>query len=98
MAIRDYWVYQGRGDVVSPWALYIVKKYDRRTLDSVILDYTLYSENIGNQTHSLSFVGLHYDTLTGYVDDIAANISEYSTVTDQDIKQLELSILNILTD
>ena len=97
MAIRDYWVYQKR-DTPSPWALYIVKEYDRRHPEATVLDYTLYSEEIENAAHSKSFVGLHHDTVSGYVDEIVTELVEVSTVTSQDREQLEKSILDILTD
>lgn len=98
MAIRDYWVYQERqaDEGENQWALYIVKEYDRRKPDATVLDYTLYSEDIDNATHSLSKVGLHYDTVSGYVDELLSQIIEFSAVTAQDKRQLERSILDIL--
>lgn len=42
MAIKDYWVYQERQSDY-PWALYIVKEYDKRISDKAsCLDITYY--------------------------------------------------------
>lgn len=96
MAIRDYWVYQERQNECGQWALYIVKEYDARKPDATTLDFTLYCENIPNATHSTSKVGLKYDRVAGYVDDIVLTIMDYSSVTSQDREQLEREILSIL--
>lgn len=97
MAIRDYWVYQNR-DTVTPWAIYVVKEYDKRKPDATVLDYTIYSENIDNATHSKSFVGLHHDSVSGYVSDILNELVEISEVHSQDKTQLEIEITRILLD
>lgn len=101
MAIRDYWVYQKKtaNEFVSPWALYIVKEFDkRRGNEATFIDYTLYSEEIDNPTHSRSYVGLHHDTVSGYVDEILTSISEYMMVTASDKEQLTVEIERILLD
>ena len=96
MAIRDYWVYQKR-QVMTPWALYIVKEYDKRKYnESVVIDYTFYHENVENPTHSISFVGLHYDTIAGYADEIAAKIAEYTAIDNQDYEQVKHAIEDII--
>lgn len=96
MAIRDYWVYQKRASI-SPWTLYIVKEYDKRAgKKSIVLDYTLYHENIENATHSLSHVGIHCETVSDYVSEILKDLKEYSQVTADDIKQLTFNIQDIL--
>lgn len=95
--IRDYWLYQERQSDCQ-WALYIVKEYDRRKPDATTLDYTLYSENIANKTHSVSFVGLHYDSVAGYVDEIISQLVEVGEVVAQDRQQLERAISHILID
>ena len=98
MAIKDYWVYQKR-EVQVPWALYIVKEYDRRyPQETTCLDFTLYHENIPNQTHSVSKVGLHYDTVSAYISDIALTITDESGMpfTSADKNQLERELLFIL--
>ena len=97
MAIRDYWVYQERQSDAQ-WAIYFVKEFDRRKPDATTLDYTLYSENIDNATHSLSRVGLHFDTVGGYVDELLSQLVEISEVDSQDKHQLEKAILDILSN
>ena len=97
MAIRDYWVYQKR-DTPKPWALYIVKEYDKRFPESVVLDYTLYHEDVPNATNAVSFVGLHYDSPTGYADEIMAQISEYAQPANQYYKQRLNAIARIIED
>ncbi|MBR5434970.1 MAG: hypothetical protein IK117_11100 [Bacteroidales bacterium] len=104
MAIKDFWLYQKR-DVPSPWALYIVKEYDRKAgkeydrkagKRATVLDYTFYHENIPNATHSVSQIGLHHDSVSDYVNDILATVSEYTTIDNQDYEQVTREIANIL--
>lgn len=95
--IKDYWIYQERQNK-DQWALYIVKEYDRRKPDATCLDFTLYSENIDNATHSISKVGLHFNTVSGYVDELLSHIAEISSIEAQDKEQLEREIFNILRD
>lgn len=96
MAISDYWVYQKR-QVETPWALYIVKEYDKRRYnESVVIDYTLYHEDIDKPTHSISIVGLHFDTIKSYADEIAARIKDVTAVDDQDYQQVYKAIEDII--
>ena len=95
MAVKDYWVYQKR-DTLRPWALYVVKEYDRRKPESTMIDWTLYHEDIPTQTHSKTFSGLRYPTVRAYVDAIAAEMAEYVPVEAQDYKQLEQALSDIL--
>lgn len=96
MAIKDGWIYQKR-NVAEPWALYVVKEYDKRAGKRAdCIDFTLYHENIENASHSLSRIGLHYEYVTGYVDEILATISDYAQVTNEDIEQLSQEIQDIL--
>lgn len=95
--IKDYWIYQER-DVATPWALYIVKEFDRRYPEATCIDYTIYHEDIANATHSKSYVGIHSDTVGGYVDSITAGIAEFTKVSQEDKEQLHRSIENILLD
>ena len=95
MAIRDYWVYQKR-DTPCPWALYIVKEYDRRHPEYTMIDWTMYHEDIPTPTHSKSFVCLHYDTIPGYVDAIAAEMVEFVSFTAPDREQIEQALSDIL--
>lgn len=96
MAIKDFWLYQKR-DVPSPWALYIVKEYDRKAgKRATVLDYTFYHETIPNATHSTSKVGLHHDNVSDYVNDILETVSGYTTIDNQDYEQVTREIANIL--
>lgn len=100
MAIRDYWIYQKR-QVQIPWALYIVKEYDKRYPEIITLDYTLYHEDISNSAHSVSKVGLHFETISAYVDDILATLTDNAAsaeFTSEDYKQLEKEIYFIMQD
>ena len=88
MAIRDYWIYQKR-IVKDPWVFYIVKEFDKRGGEkAVCIDFTFYHENIENPTHSVSKVGLHYDKIAGYVDEMLSVIADFSDITSDDVEQL----------
>lgn len=93
---REYWVYQKR-NVFTPWALYIVKEYERNHPERTTLDITLYHEDIGNSAHSISIDGIHHDRIGDYVSDIEALIYENTRlmVKDEDIEQLEIELLRI---
>ena len=95
MAVKDYWIYQKR-NVPMPWALYIVKEYDKRKPALTTIDWTLYHEDIPTQTHSKTFSGLHYDTIPGYADSITAEMVDYVSVTAQDREQIENALYDIL--
>ena len=96
MAIKDYWVYQKRA-CIKPWALYVVKEYDKRAgRKADVLDYTLYHEDIENATHSISRVGIHSETVAGYVHEILSDLVDYAEVTSNDVKHLTASIQDIL--
>ena len=96
MAIRDYWVYQKRQADV-PWAIYIVKEYDKRKgLDAVVLDWTIYSENIELSTHSKSRVSVHANSIGEYVNELILDLVEISTIHDEDVQQLNRAIEDIL--
>lgn len=98
MAIRDYWVYQKR-QADAPWAIYVVKEFDRRKgMNATALDWTIYSENIENSAHSKSRVGVHAETLDGYVNELVADLIEISVVDSSDVDQLKTSIERILLD
>lgn len=94
--IKDYWIYQKR-NVQVPWSLYVVKEYDvNQPSDYDVLDYTLYSEFIDNKTKSVSKVGLNYQTLDDYVEDIADTIKRFTKVTREDYEQLARELFYIL--
>lgn len=96
MAIKDYWVYQKR-DTPKPWAIYIVKEYDKRAGSrATCLDNTYYHEDIENSLHAISEICVHYDTLQEYVNHFANVLAKYSYVTLEDERQLERELANIL--
>ena len=95
--IRDYWCYQKRADP-EPWALHLVKEFDRRHPSATVLDFTLYSDKFDDPTKSVSRVGLHYDTVDGYVNAILGDLVEVTEVWAEDREQLERFILEVLTD
>ena len=96
--IRDYWVFQERKTAV-PWALYVVKEYEKpQRFNTTCLDACIYSENIQNDEHSLTFVCWQFDTINGYVDELAKHISTFADFTEDDRLQLETAIFKILID
>lgn len=95
MAVKDYWLYQKR-DVPVPWALYIVKEYDRRYSDATLIDWTLYHEDIPTATHSKTFAGLHCDTVKGYADAITSEMCDYVSVHAADYEQIRRELERIL--
>ena len=95
MAIKDYWVYQKR-DTPVPWALYIVKEYDKRKPAETTLDWTFYHEDIPTPTHSKSFVGLHCDSIVDYANAFIAEMSDYVSIDAQDYAQIEQAMERVL--
>lgn len=96
MAIHDHWIYQRR-ESADPWVFYVVREYDRRVgKQADVINYTFYSENIENATHSVSKVGLHYENVTGYVDEMLSTMCDYASVTNEDIAQLTIEMQDIL--
>lgn len=93
--IRDYWVYQQRQSETAQWALYVVKEFTRGHPEATVLDITVYSEDIGNATNSISFVGWHYDTIMGYVNALALEMEKFTNVDLQDVEQLEKALTDI---
>lgn len=94
--IKDYWIYQ-KANVTTPWALYVIKEYEpRKGKKFITLDYTLYHENIPNNTHSKSFIGLHCDTIGEYAKKIMKEMSRFVPITEQDEKQILFEIEQIL--
>ena len=96
--VKDYWVYQQRQSDTTQWALYIVKEFTKYKPETVILDFTIYSEDIPNSANSKTFVGLHYDTARGYADAITAEMNEFTGITAEDYEQIEIAITRILQD
>ena len=98
MAIRDYWIYQERTSE-NPWAVYVVKEYDKRHPQATCLDYTLYSELIDEPTNAFSRVGVHCDYVRGYVYAIISDLCSFGIeVAHPDLIQLANEIKRILKD
>lgn len=98
MAIRDYWIYQER-KVDEPWAVYVVKEYDKRHPEVTTLDYTLYHENIDEPTNAFSRVGVCYSYIGNYVNTIVNDLCSFGVeVTNPDYIQLERELTKILND
>ena len=95
MAIKDYWIYQRRY-TETPWAIYVVKEYDKRKPDATSLDITLYSEDIPLDTHSRSFIDIKHSRIDDYVHDIALKLGEFANVTLEDRQQLRDELEDIL--
>jgi len=92
--IRDYWVYQKRA-AAHPWALYIVKEFDKRDILPV-LDVTFYSEEIQNPTNSKSIVGVTGDNIDHYVNALVTELIDLvDVVTSEDVEQLEKALTDI---
>lgn len=96
MAIKDRWIFQER-ETDDPWAFYVVREVvhvagEKRTY----IDITFYSENVENATHSESRIGLHYESVTGYVDEMLSIIAEYASLASEDKEQLYREMSNIL--
>ena len=95
---RDYWIYQERQSETAQWAIYVVKDFDRRHPENTVLEFTVYSEDIGNKTNSANYPACHYDKVSGYVNELVCKMIEYTSITSDDIKQLEKAITLILKD
>lgn len=96
--IHSYWIYQKRQSDTAQWAMNILKEFTKYKPDTVLLDFTLYSEDIPTPTNTKSYIGLHYDTARGYTDMITAEMSEYTGITHEDYEQIEIAITCILQD
>lgn len=96
--IRDYWIFQQRETSV-PWALYVVKEYSNpQRFETTCLDVCIYSEDIPNNEHSLTFVCWQFDSIDGYIDELEKHISTFSDFVQEDRLQLETAIFKILVD
>lgn len=96
MAYRDYWVYQKR-DVAVPWALYIVKEFDKRAgKDATMLSFTVYHEDIATPTHSVTHDSIHCESVSAYVRTFIELMSESVYLDDADQIQVKNAIEDIL--
>lgn len=98
--IRDYWVFQERETHgIPPWALYIVKEYENPpTLENTCLDVTIYSEDIGNDEHCISFINWQFDCISDYTDEIQWHIEKFAPFTADDYRQVDKAIFKIFMD
>ena len=95
--VKDYWVYQNR-QCDYPWALYIVKEYDKRISNKAIcLDITYYCELINDKRdNNFSEICVNYEIVDEYVAHIAERLGEYTELEESDIRQLQEEISNII--
>lgn len=94
--MHDYWIWQKR-ECEVPWAVYVVKEYENPpTLDNINLHVTIYSEDIENDEHAISFVCWHFDDVKGYVDELEWHISLFAEFFPEDRQQLESAVFGIL--
>lgn len=97
MASRMFWIYQRRSNPV-PWAICIEKDWDRRKPRDALLTVMIYSERVDNPMHCVTIYDMKHDEIGEYTDAIADAIREFDTVTEDDIQQIKITILDILTD
>lgn len=97
--IRDYWIYQKRGDAMRPWAFYVVKEYDKAgaPISECAFDITAYQDDIPNATHSKSRVGLS-GSLDLIVNEAASMVIDVCEFTSDDFEQLRTAFADIVTD
>lgn len=94
--VRDYWIYQERQSDTTQWAIYVVKEFSPGKPECTCLDFTIYSEDIENATNSQSYIGWHYASVSGYVDALVCELSNFTGVHNEDKRQLEREITRIL--
>lgn len=91
--IKDYWIYQER-ECAQPWAIYVVRQDSRIT--GTLISVTIYSEAIGNDVNSMSFLDWHFNSVNEYVNETLLHICEFSEVWSDDREQLEREFTDIL--
>ena len=98
--IRDYWIYQNRGDVINPWALYIVKEYEKSTMlfSELSFDVTLYHENVPNDMNAHSVLGITGHNADMVTSEIEKIVSQYCDFNESDRRQVKNALLDIATD
>lgn len=97
MAIRDRWIFQER-ETETPWAFYVVRELNHVAGEKrTYIDFTFYSEDIENATHSESRIGLHYESLSGYVDEMLSVIAEYEDLASEDREQLYREMADLIS-
>lgn len=94
---RSFWIYQAES-VPVPWAMCIEKVWDRRKPRDALLTVMIYSENIDNPMHCTTLYDLKFDTVNEYLEVIENALSSFTSVSKRDRTQLEVNLLDILTD
>lgn len=96
--IKDYWIWQAR-KVDTPWAIYVVKEYNKPyRVELVSLDVTIYSEDIKNMDHFISFLDWNCESVSGYVELFREQIEQFAEFNDDDAKQITDEIFKILLE
>lgn len=96
--LKDKWIWQGR-KVDVPWTIYVVKVYEvPQRFDSTFLDVSIYSEDIDNADHELSYVDVMGNTLSSVIDFIGGEISKFANFTQEDRLQVESAIYKLMLD
>ena len=98
--IKDHWIYQNRPEVTCPWAIYVIKEYTPATpFDGILLDVTIYSEQLDYVDNMASFLNWHYDTVTGYVKRLKDEIQAFGGEFDsEDAFHVERELCKLFFD
>lgn len=93
--IKDYWIYSDGSGELS-WSVYLVKEYEprKKALHELVFDYTVYSEDIENDTHSHSIVGVTGFTVDEVTNAIIGTIAEHQEVTASDYKKVHDALID----
>lgn len=95
---KEKWLYQHRplAQGEYPWAILIDADYlTAKRSETIDLSFSIYSEKIDNQTHSVSFEGGH-KMPSEYVRLVTGYLAQYSTVTETDVDQITAGILDAM--
>ena len=96
--IKDYWIWQAR-KVDTPRAIYVIKEYTKPYRAELVgLDVTIYSEDIKNMDHFVSFLDWHFENIDGYVQAFREQIEQFAEFNDEDAKQIADEIFKILLE
>ena len=95
---KEKWLYQDRilESEEYPWAILIDVDYlTNKRAETIELSFTIFSEKIDNNTHSVYFEGGHKKP-TEYVGLVVGHLAEYSTVYESDIDHITNGILDAM--
>ena len=95
--IKDCWIYQD-SDAVTPWAIYVIKEYTPNcSFADIVLDVTIYSEDIDDIDNMRAFLNLHYDTVSGYVERLQDEILVFGGRFDMlDFQKVEKALCSFI--